>query len=95
MEKPGMRGLTVEGKRFNSSAKYTQVKAEPVRGTEDEIHVRFNEHYQIDEDDNFSPQDCMQALLAILGGEFLPFQAYAKASTATIFDPYFEEGGLL
>jgi hypothetical protein len=49
LENPGMRSLTIEGKRPDSSAKYLRISIAPSPRVEHGVFFDFNEHYELKE----------------------------------------------
>jgi hypothetical protein len=51
LEKPGMRSLTIEGRRPDRLEGYIRVKVEPSSRVDRGIFVEINDHYQLKSDD--------------------------------------------
>ncbi len=51
LESPGMRNLTLEGKRTDDFAGYIRVRVEPSNKIEHGVFISVNDHYEVKEDD--------------------------------------------
>lgn len=48
LDEPGMRSLTVEGKRATSPAKHVQIQVAPSKAVDPGVMISFNEHFEVD-----------------------------------------------
>ena len=89
LENPGMRSLTVEGKRKVCQANYVQIRLEPVKGTKHSVFLGVNEHYQLASADQHGIQPFLEHLLK----SWDPFLDFVSEITDLILkDPHTKMG---
>jgi hypothetical protein len=80
LEKPGLRTLTIQGKREGCSADMILLRVEPSPKVPQGIFITVNEHYEVGDGSSTKPGDSMRTFLAMLQGAWDGFLTYCDES---------------
>jgi len=78
MIRPGMRSLTIEGKRQKSDSDRIQIHIEPVPREMHGVVIRVNEHYSLEADSYKTVASQHERLANVLTNAWVDFMSYAE-----------------
>jgi hypothetical protein len=88
LDKPGMRSLTMEGKREDCIADHVRVKIEPSVQVHPGIYVHVNQHYRLEEDDGATPADLIARFVTTVQQDWDGFTAYCDSVSRHLLSSY-------